>query len=68
MGQYWKLLNIDKRQEILHGAFKLEDFLADLSAEQLVGLLRPPKWVPFKIPSEKLQASKAKWFVPPNMS
>ncbi|KPM45011.1 hypothetical protein AK830_g1520 [Neonectria ditissima] len=61
MGQYWKLVNIDKERELRHvGGLKLWEFVTSKSAEQLVGLLRTSDWLKFKIPSEMVTASKQK--------
>ncbi|KAJ3542256.1 hypothetical protein NM208_g4199 [Fusarium decemcellulare] len=61
MGQYWNLINIDKRRELRHvGGLKLWEFLMSTSAEQLVGLLHSPKWLNFRIPSGKIMFSKQK--------
>ncbi|CAH0048058.1 unnamed protein product [Clonostachys solani] len=61
MGQYWKFVNIDKRQVLAHeSGLKLLEMLADRALEPLVGLLRRPQWVPYIAPSYAIQSSKQK--------
>lgn len=47
MGQYWKLVNIDRKEQLLNnGGLKLFEMLDERSLEQLVELIRNPKWIP----------------------
>ncbi|CAH0020592.1 unnamed protein product [Clonostachys rhizophaga] len=59
MGQYWKLVNIDKRKALAHDSgLKLLEMLGDRALEPLVGLLRRPQWVPYLAPSYAIQSCK----------
>ncbi|KAF4973177.1 hypothetical protein FZEAL_9394 [Fusarium zealandicum] len=61
MGQYWHLLNIDKRCIVRNvGGLKLIEFIFSKSAEQLVGLLSNPYWLKFNISSNLVRESKKK--------
>lgn len=43
MGQYWKVVNIDKEEKLKNeGGLKLWEILSNRVAEQLVGLLMVP--------------------------
>ncbi|KAK2599877.1 hypothetical protein N8I77_011597 [Diaporthe amygdali] len=61
MGQYWKLVNIDRQEELLNngGGRKLVEILGGGSLEQLVELIRNPKWIPFRSSISHLHASKS---------
>ncbi|KAK7709358.1 hypothetical protein SLS64_006271 [Diaporthe eres] len=59
MGQYWKLVNIDRREKLLNNdGLKLVEILSGGSLEQLVELIRSPKWVPFSRSTNNIQVSK----------
>lgn len=59
MGQYWKLVDIDRRETLLtNDVIKLMAILGSGSLEQLVELIRNPKWRPFRRSTNHLQASK----------
>ncbi|KLO15823.1 hypothetical protein SCHPADRAFT_902047 [Schizopora paradoxa] len=59
MGQYWKIVNIDKKRQVYNpGGLKLCEILYSRSAEQLVGLLRRRPKLRFRIPSHCIQSSK----------
>lgn len=59
MGQYWKLVNIDRREKLLNNdGLKLVEILGGRSLEQLVELIRSPKWVPFSRSTNNIQVSK----------
>lgn len=61
MGQYWKLVNIDKRKVLAHDSgLKLLEMLGDRALEPLVGLLRRPQWVPYFASSYEIQSCKLK--------
>uniref|UniRef100_A0A0B7JJH9 Uncharacterized protein n=1 Tax=Bionectria ochroleuca TaxID=29856 RepID=A0A0B7JJH9_BIOOC len=61
MGQYWKLVNIDKRKVLAHDSgLKLLEMLGDRALEPLVGLLRRPQWVPYFASSYAIQSCKLK--------
>ena len=60
MGQYFKLVNIDKKRELYNeDGLKLMEILLNGPMQQLVGLLKKPKWSRFKIPGRYIQSSKA---------
>lgn len=61
MGQYWKLVNIDKREKLLNvdGGLKMGGILGSGMLEQLVELIRNQKWVPFSGSTKHLQVSKS---------
>lgn len=47
MGQYWKLINIDRKEELHNdGGLKLWEMLMNGCLEQLVDLIRKPNWIP----------------------
>jgi hypothetical protein len=61
MGQYWKLVNIDKRKVLAHDSgLKLLEMLGDRALEPLVGLLRRPQWVPYFASSYAIHSCKLK--------
>ncbi|KPM41406.1 hypothetical protein AK830_g5137 [Neonectria ditissima] len=77
MGQHWKLVNIDKKRQLFnhaklnlfsHGQLQLREFLLNGIAEQLVGLLRVPRWSAFNISNEDIFASKLKSATSPLVS
>lgn len=64
MGQYWRLVDIDRRERLYtdDGA-KLLEILASESLEQLVELTRNLKWLPFRSSTNNLQAFKSHRYV-----
>jgi len=61
MGQYWKILNIDKAQNIEnHGGLKLWEILVNFTAEPLVDLPKVPQLCNFKFSEASLAAAKSK--------
>ncbi|KAG6358619.1 hypothetical protein INS49_012137 [Diaporthe citri] len=59
MGQYWKLVDIDRREKLLtNDAIELLEILRSGSLKQLVELIRNPKWRPFRTSTNHLYAFK----------
>ena len=62
MGQYWHIVNIDKRCQLRNrGGVKLWEILVNGEAELLVDLLQVPQWKGFQVSSADIAAAKAKW-------
>ncbi|KAL1857526.1 hypothetical protein Daus18300_010284 [Diaporthe australafricana] len=61
MGQYWKLVNIDRKETLLsaYGDVQLLALLMSRSLEQLLELIRNPKWIPFSKYTQSLQVSES---------
>lgn len=60
MGQYWRLVNIDRWAVLgeTKWGLKVPEVVEDASSEQLVGMLQRRRWVEFKPSPERLAASK----------
>lgn len=60
MVQYWRFVNIDRREKLLNnGDVSMGGILGDGMLEQLVELIKNPKWIPFSMSTTHLQVSKS---------
>lgn len=56
---FWKLVDIDRREALYAVDYRGPlDLLVGKSLEQLVELIRNPKWLPFRGSAKHLQAFK----------
>jgi hypothetical protein len=63
MGQYWKIVNLDKRQELRNHDFpKLVEILWNEVSEGLVDLLQVPQIRPQMFSQDAIQRAKNKWY------
>ncbi len=61
MGQYWILVNVDKRCSLDNqGGAKSMEIIGDGTPQKLDTLLKVPQWKPFGIGEAYIRAAKAK--------
>lgn len=62
MGQYWKLVNIDARQELANdGGLKFKEILWNRMTEQLVDLLQVPGLRRYKFSDVAVARAKTRY-------
>ena len=62
MGQYWKLVNIAKRAELLiRGGLKMQEMIGNRVGEKVIDLLLVKNLPPFGIKDEDPMVVKTKW-------
>lgn len=60
MGQYWKVINVDKRQCIVNnGGLTLWEILVNRVAEPMVGLLQVPQSRSYKLNEVAIVAARS---------
>lgn len=59
MGQYWKIVNVDKLEELPNNdGFKFGDVIGGCGPERLVDLLQVPRIPEFRVSAESASTAK----------